>query len=210
MPRSPKQQEDVVDLIGGQLDVAQRLGDAVAAQVALLAPFDDELPHFIARLPDRLRSAVDCGYVALCHGPSRRRGWHGLSPRRGHVTPDLGSSGVMVARRMPRPCGAGLPRQRIMSAKQAGNVAARRKPTTCPRTHSAASRRTTGQGRAAPVVGTTNPANRQQRAAGRRRPRRARSRGRPIAHRTRRGQAPPPGVCISRWSHASATSGRRY
>ncbi len=38
-----EQQEDVVDLVGGEVDVLQRVGDVLAVQVALFAALGDEL-----------------------------------------------------------------------------------------------------------------------------------------------------------------------
>ena len=44
MPRSLKEEEDVVDLIGREIDVLQRVGDMLAVQVALFAALGDQLP----------------------------------------------------------------------------------------------------------------------------------------------------------------------
>ena len=46
MPKSWKRDQDLVELLWGQLDVLQRVGDVVGGYVALLAAFGEQLTHF--------------------------------------------------------------------------------------------------------------------------------------------------------------------
>ena len=82
-----EEQEDVVDLIGRQVDVLQHVSNVLAGQVALFAALGEQFAHLVDHRLGWLRRPIGRGRInrGHCHVPHAGHRW--LSARRDHATP---------------------------------------------------------------------------------------------------------------------------